>query len=232
MKYYKKYKWEIILAFFVLIFLGAGIFYIIPTILSIKQSSEKIASVSLKNEGLVKKIQALDSFSKSDLEEKYQLANNALLSTKNPYKVFNSFDSILGQVDAKDLIMGEIKFSPGEVKNNVGINPNDNLSFATTLAGNYDVVTDFINKLESNYPLMDVKSIDGKITDKSQSDFKMTFSLFVYPEITFIPSLETPISGFSQKENDLFNQLISTVSGALNDNNLKPVTSGREDPFR
>lgn len=233
MKFLKKYKQIIIFVVFLLVFILAVVLYVIPSIIFIKDTRQEIKSTSLKNEALIQKIQALNSFSKEVLDQRYQLASNALLQTKNPYQVFDSFDKILNQINSRDVALGEIKFSSGEIKQNTDLKTNDNLLFQTKISGNYDSVFDFIDKLESSYPLMTVKSIGGKLTDDKQVNFGLNMTLFVYPEITFIPSLETPIPGFSPSE-DLFfqNLMLSSASINLKEADLSPVKSIREDPFR
>lgn len=233
MKIIKQYKQVIIFVVFLLVFILAGVFYVFPTILLIKDSREEIKTISLKNDALTQKIQILNSFSKEILDQRYFLVNQALLQSKNPYQVFDSFDKIMSRIDSKNVVLGEIQFSPGEIKKNENLKANDNLMFETNISGNYDTVLDFIDKLENGYPLMTVKSIDGKLTDDKQVDFGLNITLFVYPEIAFIPSLETPVSGFLPNEDSFFENLAtSSSSGVLQEDVLIPVKSIREDPFQ
>lgn len=232
MKIIKKYKQIIVFVIFTLIFILSGIFYAIPSIISINNAQHEIEEISLKNRVLIQKIQTLNSLSKDILSERYAFVNGALLQTKNPYQVFNSFDKILNKINSKDVSLGEIKFSSGEIKKNSDLKVNDNLMFKTSISGNFDTVLDFIEKLENDYPLMTLKSIDGKLKEDRQVNFELNITLFVYPEIAFIPSLETPIAGFLQSENLFFQNLVSTSSGILKEEILPPVKSVREDPFR
>lgn len=233
MKIIKQYKQVIIFVVFLLVFILAGVFYVFPTILLIKDSREEIKTISLKNDALTQKIQTLNSFSKEILDQRYFLVNQALLQSKNPYQVFDSFDKIMSRIDSKNVVLGEIQFSSGEIKKKENLKANDNLMFETNISGNYDTVLDFIDKLENGYPLMTVKSIDGKLTGDKQVDFGLNITLFVYPEIAFIPSIATPVSGFLSSEDLFFQNLMSSsVSLSLKEEDLSPVKSIREDPFQ
>ncbi len=205
----KKYKWEIALGLVVITALLGVIFIIYPAIKAIFATREEIDALREKNNRLIVKIGALSALDLTVLERDYRLANFALLKDRQPNSVFSFFNNIFGQnsIVNTEVSFGKIGFSPGEIKNiskNKKI-PDEDLFFNMPIKGKFDGVLSFIDSAEKNYPLVSIKNISGDVSDKL--DLKFNFIMHVYPEISTLPSLEAPVTQFSDKDKKLLDEI-------------------------
>lgn len=231
MKILKKYQWEIILATVVLIVICELIFFILPTTTAIFTVREEINVVRQKNDKLTQKLQSLNSLDLPDFERSYRLVNLVLLKDKKPASIFLSFDNILAKSDAIDVSLGSISFAPGEMKNTraAGKKTEGDLVFDLPVKGKYESVFKFITAAEKSYPLISIKSLSGEIGDAA--DIKLNLTLYIYPEINALPSLETAISPLSNADRSLIDEIEGTSSSFLEDVSVPAQKFNRTNLF-
>lgn len=225
----KQYKWMIIFGFSIFFFAATIIFFVVPTLIDIKNKKEQTDILSKKNEVLFSKITQLDSFSMSDLEEKYQLVNIGLLQNKDPYKIFSLFDNVLTKVDPKNITLGKFGFQAGEIKDEKTAAKLTDLVFSQDIEGKMENVSEFVKTIEEGFPLMTVKTLSGQMGENL--NVKFDFLLHVYPETTQIPSLETPITGFSAGDSKVFDGISPYLTIYEKSGSTSPQKSGKVDPF-
>lgn len=205
--------------------------YIVPAIQTIWEQWEQIDEVTKKNEVLSKKINLLAQTELSGLENKYQLVNGILLKDKNPYRIFSIFDDAISKIDAKNLSLGKIDFSPGEMKKtSVKKTAAGNVMFDVLIKGKYETFLELVKQIETNYPLMSVSATSGKLPD-AEAELNANFVVYVVPEIEFIPSLETPLTEFSQEDASIFDKATLLQKAPASEVPFIPQKFNREDIF-
>lgn len=231
-KYFDKYKWEIILAGVSILTLGIILFFIVPNIQLILDKKQETERIKQKNEVLTAKLEALGKLDTPDLEEKYKLLASTILKDKNPYLVFTAIDNFLNEVSDKDVAVGKLEFAPGEVKDEkTKLKETNNLSLDLPLQGKFQTILELARLIENGYPLMSLSGVTGIFNDNSQADLKLKVTIYVVPEITQIPSLETPIVGFSESEKRFFDDLIRLAAAGSKENYI-PQKFDRKDIFQ
>lgn len=228
LKEYLKYKWIAVLIFSIVFFIGVLVFFDIPAIIAIQEKKQQTDDIAAKNVILQTKLSTLDSLLLSDLETKYQLANVALLSSRDPIHILSLLDNSLARVDTANLSLGEVQFESGEVKNEK--DRKEDLLFFQKMEGKKDVIRDFMETIEKGYPLITIKSMEGKFDETSL--LQLNFVVHVYPEVKQLPSLETPIDVFSKADNDYFEKISPFLSAFENSGATAPVRRlENRDPF-
>jgi hypothetical protein len=224
-----RFKWFILLGLSCLFFILVLIFFAIPTLLSANAKKIETEALLISNQNLRTKISILDSLNLLDLEEKYRLVNVGILQNKNPFVVLAVFDEIMAKIDPANLTLGPISYSVGEIKEKQ-LKIAD-LAFTQTLKGKRESVNEFVKLTEEGYPLMTIKSIQGKYLESSS--MQVDFILHVYPEIEQIPSLQTSINAFTFDDQKRFDQIIPFAE-ILKDQNAgssEIQKSGKTNPF-
>jgi hypothetical protein len=230
-KKYARYQWFIIFGLSLGFFLLLVVVFVVPTFFSIKDKKEKTDILLLKNEIFRNKLTVLNDFVLSDLEEKYELTNVGILPNKNPNLVLAVFDDLLSKVDSGNIDLGNISYSPGEIKE--AQTKMDNLLFSQSIKGKKENLNDFVNLIEKSFPLMTIRTIQGKYG----ADVAMTmgFTLYIYPEIKQIPSVDTPVAFFSEKELKVFDEIIpfANIFNSTSEATTSAVIekSGKTNPF-
>jgi len=224
----KKYIWVISFSVVTLISLIILIFFALPNFLDAKDKNEQASTISLKNQALLAKLLTLNTYSLSDLEEKYQLSNIGLMPSKDAYRIFSFFENALSQIGENKLKFGSLQFEVGEVKAKQNAK-SDDLVLSLDVRGEATATGELIKMIETSYPLMTVKSIDAKFKDPAAVSIALLVHIF--PEVSQIPSLETQIGNFSNSELKLFEAIAPISSIFQSENDLKFAPSGRTDPF-
>ncbi len=231
-KYFDKYKSEIILGCVVMLTLGIVLFFIVPNIQLILDEKRETETIKQKNEVLATKLEALGKLETPDLEEKYKLLARVVLKDKNPYLVFTAIDNFLAGISDKDIAIGKLEFSPGEVKDEKAkLKDTQNLNLDFPIQGKFQTILELVRLIESEYPLMSLSGITGAFNDNSQADLKLKVLIYVVPEATQIPSLETPIIGFSDSEKTLFDDLMR-LAATEGEKSYVPQRFDRKDIFQ
>jgi hypothetical protein len=228
-KKYQRYRWFVILGLAFGFFLLLLFAYVVPMLFEVTNKKEQTDVLLLKNQTLRTKIQTLDSFVLADLEEKYQFASVGILQNKNPSLVLLMFDNLLSKIDPKNIDLGSISYSPGEVKEKQLMT--DDLLFSQSVKGQTEKVNEFVNLIEKSFPIVSVRSIEGQYTGNLA--MIMNFTLHIYPEVKQIPSIETPLSAFSPTELKLFDEIMpfASIFSSGKEGASTVQKSGKTNPF-
>jgi hypothetical protein len=233
-KQYLRYKWFILAGVSAVFFLLVILAFVLPTIFDIKNKIDQTDAMNAKNQILQTKIQVLDSLVLNDLQDKYKLVNIGLLQNRDPFYVLSMFDNFTSKIDQKNIDLGNISYSVGEIKEKQ--TKTDDLVFSQSVSGKIDSVNDFVNLVEKSFPLMSVKSVSGQYD--GNSPMMINFSLYIYPEVKQIPSIDSPLTAFSSTELKLFDEIspfasvfANSASEEATDSASVVTKSGKTNPF-
>ncbi len=219
----------------VFIFLG-GVFILKPFIAKTIDLNDKLKDEKVKLSKLKKKLEVLENLNEEQLDENVKKVETILPSQKPVITVLNSLFNLANQ---QDVILGEISFSPGEIKqeetkeekkkvNKEG----EQLAVNFNITGNLEDITDFLDKLELQTPLSRLEGFGLNVENKQETTTALNLKVFYLPLPETLGKISDPLPVLNKKEQDVLAELENFEDFTADETVVIETSGGKSNPFK
>lgn len=221
----------LILLFLVIFF--AGLFFLREKIFQIIEFRQKNSLDRQKLALITEKVATLEGLDVNELSSKTEILLKALPAEKN---ISNILLSLKLLVDQTGLEFKGFEVEPGELSTEsaqMKEPERENLPFmlfALTINGDYQKLKDFLERVETAFPLMRLQKVSFSSEKEGSSETILDLKAFFLPLPQTLGTIDAPLSLVTPQEENAYRQL-SKFTPVLSEEALPTIQSGKENPF-